>query len=235
MKTTKIDWCDSTINPVIGCKNGCPYCYAERLNKRFGFISDWKEPQFFHERLKQLNSRTPKTIFIDSMSDVGWWKPEWGKEVFKSMQKNKQHAYIFLTKKQTYPSGFHEIWSSRTLEEDLDCCNRHIFIGHSATKQNELDALAHWDFLSLEPILEPIDLSVLNYNLYIKTVIVGAETGNRKEKVIPKKEWIDDIVKKCDEAGIKVFMKESLRELMGDDFRQDKLTWYEYIERNQNV
>ena len=89
--------------------------------------------------------------------------------------------------------------------------------------------MAHWDFLSVEPILEPIDLSVLNYNLYIKTVIVGAKTGNKKEKVIPKKEWIDDIVKKCDEAGIKVFMKESLRELMGDDFRQDKLPWYEYI------
>lgn len=60
MKTTKIDWCDSTINPVIGCKKGCPYCYAERLNKRFNFIPDWKVPQFFPQRLKQLNSNTLK-------------------------------------------------------------------------------------------------------------------------------------------------------------------------------
>lgn len=25
MKKTKIEWCDCTINPVVGCKNGCPY------------------------------------------------------------------------------------------------------------------------------------------------------------------------------------------------------------------
>ena len=30
MKKTKIDWCDCTINPVVGCKNGCKYCYAAR-------------------------------------------------------------------------------------------------------------------------------------------------------------------------------------------------------------
>ena len=61
---------------------------------------------------------------------------------------------------------------------------------------------------------------------YTKTyVIIGAETGNRKNKVIPKKEWVDDIVRQCDENEIKVFMKESLQEIMGDDFRQDKLPW----------
>ena len=74
MKKTKIDWCDCTVNPVIGCKNGCAYCYAEKINKRFGFIPNWKEPQFFPERLKQLDSKTPKSIFMDSMSDVGWWR-----------------------------------------------------------------------------------------------------------------------------------------------------------------
>lgn len=26
--TTKIDWCDSTWNPVTGCLHGCEYCYA---------------------------------------------------------------------------------------------------------------------------------------------------------------------------------------------------------------
>ena len=111
MKKTKIDWCDCTVNPVIGCKNGCVYCYAEKINKRFGFIPNWKEPQFFPERLKQLDSKTPKSIFMDSMSDVGWWKREWGDKVFEAMRDNPQHKYIFLTKKQTYPSGFHEIWS----------------------------------------------------------------------------------------------------------------------------
>ena len=37
MKKTKIDWCDSTINCVYGCPNGCKYCYGNVMNKRFHF------------------------------------------------------------------------------------------------------------------------------------------------------------------------------------------------------
>lgn len=54
-----------------------------------------------------------------------------------------------------------------------------------------------------------------------KWVIVGAESGNRKGKIIPKKEWIDKLASLCDRSGVPIFMKESLRELMGDDFRQE--------------
>lgn len=32
---TKIEWCDSTWNPVTGCLHGCEYCYARRIAKRF--------------------------------------------------------------------------------------------------------------------------------------------------------------------------------------------------------
>lgn len=59
----------------------------------------------------------------------------------------------------------------------------------------------------------------------LKLVIIGAETGTRKEKVIPQKDWVDCIVESADLYGIKVFMKESLRGIMGDDFRQDILPW----------
>lgn len=220
MKKTKIDWCDCTINPVIGCKNACAYCYAEKINKRFGFIRNWEQPQFFSERLKQLKSKTPKSIFMDSMSDVGWWEKEWGNKVFKAMKDNPQHNYIFLTKHQTYPSGFHEIWSLRDYY-----ALKNIYIGTSIDRDKQFNFEWHYDFLSIEPILEPIDLSALKYNLYVKSIIIGAETGNRKGKVIPKKEWIDSIVKQADECNCKVFMKGSLRELMGEDFRQDKLDW----------
>lgn len=33
---TKIDWCDSTWNPVTGCQHDCEYCYARSLAKRYG-------------------------------------------------------------------------------------------------------------------------------------------------------------------------------------------------------
>ncbi len=34
---TKIQWCDETINPIVGCKRisvGCDRCFAERMAKR---------------------------------------------------------------------------------------------------------------------------------------------------------------------------------------------------------
>lgn len=55
----------------------------------------------------------------------------------------------------------------------------------------------------------------------VNWIILGAESGNRKDKVVPRREWIDNIVQICDERNIPVFMKESLRGLMGADFRQE--------------
>ena len=37
---TKIDWCDSTWNPVSGCLHGCEYCYARKIAERFGGASE---------------------------------------------------------------------------------------------------------------------------------------------------------------------------------------------------
>ena len=223
MKATKIDWCDCTINPVIGCKNGCPYCYAERLNKRFGFIPDWNDPQFFPERLKQLNSKTPKTIFMDSMSDVGHWNKDWGETIRKAILSNPQHAYIFLTKNLIFGSVIQPI----RLEPN-------IFCGRSVTKQSDLWHIGGegYDFLSIEPLLEKIDIPDFQSRpamRSLKQIIIGAETGNRKGKVVPKKEWVLSLVKYCNQRHIRVFMKESLREIMGDDFRQDELIWQTYV------
>lgn len=40
MNKTKIEWCDSTWNPVTGCRHGCEYCYARRIAERFGGASE---------------------------------------------------------------------------------------------------------------------------------------------------------------------------------------------------
>lgn len=34
MEKSKIEWTDSTYNPVTGCYNNCPYCYAGRIANR---------------------------------------------------------------------------------------------------------------------------------------------------------------------------------------------------------
>jgi len=102
-----------------------------------------------------------------------------------------------------------------------------------------LQAPAVIRFVSIEPMLGSVDIiqsiskffgegyGVESRREWIESalsnfwVIIGAETGNRKDKVTPKKEWIDSIAEQCKSADIPLFMKESLRELMGEDFIQE--------------
>lgn len=222
MKTTKIDWCDSTINAVMGCNNGCEYCYAKKLNDRFHFIKKWEEPEFFPNKLDQLKCKNPKAIFMDSMSDFGCWTKEQVHEVLMAIDKNPQHAYIFLTKtNKDIKNKFNENEK------------QNIFTGKSITKGVFPGVEMKYDFLSIEPLHAPVGIK---FDLLpkLKQVIIGAETGNRKGKIKPLKEWVDSIVKQCDKRNVRVFMKESLRTLMGADFRQDKLIWYDYIEGVNN-
>ena len=233
MNKTKIDWCDSTINPVVGCSRNCPYCYARIMCKRFGKkwgVNDFSKPVFFPERLKDFKSKTPKSIFINSMSDIAFWTPKQLKETITAMLENTQHKYIALTKNfMRYLSIFTIVNLTREL---LSGIRKVFFVGETITKQTDIrfDTIngmcVSADFINIEPILEPIDLSEkLSNNVACRLIIIGAETGNRKDKVIPKKEWIDSLVEQADKFGIRVFMKESLKELMGTDFRQDELIW----------
>ena len=215
MNKTKIDWCDATVNPVVGCPRGCEYCYARKLNTRFKLVEDWSKPQFFPERLKEFESKKPKSIFINSMSDIGFWKEEWRQELFHAMIHNPQHFYIALTKCE-------EVYVPYWLRQGE--MQGTFFLGQTQTRGIVFNGFneRYRDFLSAEPLH-----GKLHFNGFggIRAVIIGAETGKRKDKVIPKKEWVDDIVQQCDDKNIAVFMKESLRELMGEDFRQDKLPW----------
>ena len=80
MNKTKIEWCDYTWNPLIGCRHGCKYCYAKRLNSRFNFIPKWETPIFFPDRLNEpLAKRKGAKIFVCSMSDLfgNWVRSEW--------------------------------------------------------------------------------------------------------------------------------------------------------------
>lgn len=75
-------------------------------------------------------------------------------------------------------------------------------------------------FTSIKPLTEYMDMGLGSFGSD-KWTIIGAETGNRKGKVIPQREWVENILEAASITGVKVFMKESLRGLMGDDFRQE--------------
>lgn len=45
MQRTKIEWCDSTWNPVTGCLHTCEYCYARRIAERWGALFKGPQPE----------------------------------------------------------------------------------------------------------------------------------------------------------------------------------------------
>jgi protein gp37 len=219
MNKTKIEWCDMTLNPVVGCAYGCPFCYARRMNQRFGWIKDFSKPQFFPERLEQLKSKKPQVIFMDSMSDIADWKLDWLETVYKAMAENPQHKYLFLTKRiGQFMDKDYYLWNSRrtpTGEQDF-------WLGISITCQNTVpfDFNGTGDFWSIEPILEPVQCNFAE-DTRPKWVIIGAETGNRRGKVIPQRKWIQSIVDECRAVNIPVFMKSSLADIWGEPLIQE--------------
>lgn len=70
-------------------------------------------------------------------------------------------------------------------------------------------------FVSVEPLLEPVRPSLQDW------IIVGAETGRRKGRVIPEREWIEQIVEDCREWDIPLFMKSSLADIWGEPLIQE--------------
>lgn len=250
-KKTKIDWCDATWNPVTGCLHECEYCYARRIATRFGgnLMPIFTEHPILREPVKGAYGKTcpypfdfaptfhryrldepqkwtkPRTIFVCSMADLfGAWVPdEWIIEVLNACRKAPQHRYLFLTKNPKRYDALEEA----DLITDADM---NFWLGTTTTDITK--DLLHFNealhtFQSCEPMLKPwppareANQESMRKNWLPEWVIFGAETGNRKDKVIPEKAWVDNAVQMCRNMGAYVFMKESLREIMGDDFIQE--------------
>lgn len=190
----------------------------------FGF-----SPTFHRYRLDEPQKwKKPRTIFVCSMADLfGEWVPDaWIQEVFSACEKAPQHRYMFLTKN---PGRFKSLrgngirlpescWIGTSVTTDMEETDQ--YAGRTRYISDNWDSTAHW-FVSVEPILEQMSRSSIENLTAMHWVIVGAETGNRKGRVIPEKEWIAEIADECKRCRIPIFMKDSLRELMGVDFRQE--------------
>lgn len=256
---TKIDWCDSTWNPVTGCMHDCGYCYARTLAKRYGGFDHDEDkklvgtqlaigvqeldrpkhimrrnglhkapypwgflPTLHRYRLDQPQKWSePRTIFVCSMADLfGKWVPdEWIEAVINACLAAPQHRYLFLTKN---PDRY-----IRLFENGIVPDKQPNFWFGSTTTNPEMPFLYSTcanTFVSIEPMLAPFDAvgdEMDSASKLVDWIIVGAETGNRKNKVVPKKEWVMELVEQAKLSGTPIFMKESLREIMGDDFKQE--------------
>lgn len=56
---------------------------------------------------------------------------------------------------------------------------------------------------------------------FFEWIIVGAETGRRKNKIVPKREWIEKLLELCRKADIPLFMKSSLADIWGEPLIQE--------------
>lgn len=197
-------------------------------------------PTFHRYRLSAPQKATrPKTIFVGSMADIfGQWVPdEWIQEIFRSCDNAPQHRYLFLTKnpiRYTQPEihNFGNVGTNALHHNYPD----NWWFGTTITNQTERDSrmnrLPFYKncFVSIEPLTEEVPLSdrALRNQKYIKWVIIGAETGNRNGKVLPKREWIQTIVDACRNAKVPVFLKNNLRDIWGDSLIQE-FPWSEKV------
>lgn len=241
MDKTKIDWCDSTWNPVTGCLHGCEYCYARKIANRFkgdrnpiDYCDIYKgnplyevlergEPYPFgfaptlnRTRLSiPATWKKPRNIFVCSMADLfGEWVPDsWIKAVFEACEAAPQHRYLFLTKN---PKRYQELAQNGNLPD-----KENYWFGTTLTgADGEVLRMSGKNcFLSIEPIMAPF--KAVDMWKHFGWVIIGAETGNRKGKVIPKREWVESIVNQCRSVGTPVFLKSSLLEVMEGEFIQE--------------
>ncbi|MCI5217949.1 MAG: phage Gp37/Gp68 family protein [Candidatus Electrothrix sp. LOE2] len=211
MKQSKIEWTETTWNPITGCTKvslGCKNCYAERMayrlqsmgspNYKNGFKLTCHESQL-HAPLKWKKG---KIVFVNSMSDLFHKDvPEnFIKRIFETMRMASHHQFQILTKR-----------SERLLELNKTIkWAPNIWMGVSVENADYLYRVDHLrqtgaaiKFLSIEPLLGP--LSDLNLES-IDWVIVGGESGPHARPI--QEEWVEAIKKQCIEKAVPFFFKQ---------------------------
>jgi protein gp37 len=208
---SNIEWTESTWNPVTGCTKvspGCKHCYAERMALRLQAMGQRNYANGFklttHEHMLDLplGWKKPQVIFVNSMSDL-FHKDvplEFIQKVFGVMHTASWHIFQVLTKRAT-----------RLLElnQEIDWSSN-VWMGVSVENQDYMFRIeylrqtdAHVKFLSLEPLLGPLQ----NLDLHdIDWVIVGGESGPGARPV--RREWVTDIRDQCLAADIPFFFKQ---------------------------
>lgn len=212
MSTTKIEWTDSTWNPVTGCTKmsaGCAHCYAETMSRRLKAMGTPKYRNGFivtlhEEALEEPKKwRKPRTIFVCSMSDL-FHKDvpfEFIDKVIGVIKETPQHRYQLLTKRA---ERMKEYFLTREVPNN-------VWIGVTVEIQSSKDRIdnlrsiknAPIKFLSCEPLLE--DLGELNLT-GIDWIIVGGESGNQARPM--QEEWVLNIQRQCKAANKAFFFKQ---------------------------
>lgn len=222
-ENSKIEWTHHTFNPWIGCTKvspGCDNCYAESMmDTRLGSVkwgagnprkltslSNWKMPLIWNARAGAAHER--HRVFCASLADIfdNEVPEEWRKRVWEMIRLTPNLDWLLLTKRignaaQMLPPDFmHTPWHN-------------VWMGISVVNQEEAERdipklcaiNAKVRFLSIEPMLDTIDLTALKtpydgtFNALmhdrINWVIVGGESGNKARPMHPL--WAQNVNRAC--------------------------------------
>lgn len=206
-----IEWTEATWNPVTGCSKvspGCAHCYAERMARRLQAMGQPNYRRGFtptvHEHMLALplTWRAPRTIFVNSMSDL--FHPDvplsFILRVFETMKQAHWHTFQVLTKRAArlrelaaalpWPAN---VWMGVSVET-----------GDYLPRLADLQAVpAQVRFVSFEPLLARLprlDLAGIAW------AIVGGESGPGARPLQPA--WVLEIRDQCLAAGVPFFFKQ---------------------------
>jgi protein gp37 len=227
-KSTEISWTDHTFNPWWGCfkvSAGCTNCYAETFAKRVGqqiwgpretterrLFGDkhWAEPLHWNAEAEKAGVR--RRVFCASMADVFEDHPQLPpvrRRLWSLIEDTPHLDWLLLTKRPENVATMlpQKYWPN-------------VWLGTSTEDQQRADErvpvllryrdLAPVLFLSAEPLLGPIDLSIAVdgrvTTVDVDWVIVGGESGPRHRPFDPA--WARDLRDQCQSAAMAYFFKQ---------------------------
>ena len=212
-RRSSIEWTEMTWNPVTGCSKvspGCLNCYAERMSRRLHAMGAARYAHGFelttHDDALDapLHWKAPRKVFVNSMSDLFHRDVPLAfiHRVFDVMKQCPQHQFQILTKRS---QRLRSLAAASALEWPAN-----VWMGVSVEDQKRarraLDLAqvpAHVRFLSVEPLLGPIEELPLEG---IHWVIVGGESGPGARPMQPQ--WVDDILAQCRAHDVPFFFKQ---------------------------
>ena len=242
---SKIEWLDggASWNPITGCtpiSEGCANCYAKtmaetRLRGMFGYDKEnpFKITYHFNKLDQPLKWKKPRKIFVCSMGDLFHKDVPTGLilDIFGVITGADQHTFLILTKRPERMKSFME-YINRFRTTPL----KNVWLGVTAENQRTaderipilLDTPAAKRFVSVEPMLEEIDLNLFRNDRstyvmskvnhhpgyectgqrsFVDWVICGAETGQNSRPMDLK--WARDLRNQCAEANVPFFFKKA--------------------------
>lgn len=243
-ENSKIEWCDHTFNPWLGCtkvSDGCKNCYAEALmDKRFGRVvwgpgpkgvrvrtgaHYWKQPLLWNKRAEQEGQRA--RVFCASLADWAEIKPDqyemyqWRRDLYELIEATPYLDWLMLTKRMECVKDILPLrWLSDGIPDNM-------WMGTSVENQEQYNLRSKYlsyfpkTFYSMEPLLGPVEMDAGDL---VDWVIVGGESGSHARPMDP--EWVRALRDQCLAADIPYFFKQWGKWLpFGQDAEGDDGTW----------